>query len=250
VAIVILGAPIATRRWRVLGYLVVATVAAAGVMWLVLEVINRDNPSVVVNEIAECASVTVAASTGVIGFAQIAAAFTVVGPFVSSSWPSRSAPQVGAAVLLAFGRPDRRPTASAIRLALVEAGLPATGVHAAKVAARGSTPYMATLDSGSGLFVKVLGEGERAADLMFRFYRYLRLEDVGDDRPFVSLRRAVEHERWTPDASHLATGRPPACPSHRPPRPAPRERLRHPSRRAVAHRRRLRRGSSECLRPR
>ena len=44
------------------------------------------------------------------------------------------------------------------------------------------------------MFVKVLGETERAADLMFRLYRFLRLKDVGDDRPFSSLRRTVEHE--------------------------------------------------------
>ena len=44
------------------------------------------------------------------------------------------------------------------------------------------------------MFVKVLGESERAADLMYRLYRFLRLKDVGDDRPFSSLRRTVEHE--------------------------------------------------------
>ena len=30
---------------------------------------------------------------------------------------------------------------------------------------------------------------ERAADLMYRMYRFVRLKDVGDDRPFSSLRR-------------------------------------------------------------
>ena len=42
--------------------------------------------------------------------------------------------------------------------------------------------------------MKVLGEDERAADLLFRSYRFLRLKDVGDYRPFSSLRRTVEHE--------------------------------------------------------
>ena len=42
----------------------------------------------------------------------------------------------------------------------------------------------------------MLGEEERAADLMFRGYRFLRLKDVGDERPFSSLRRAVEHEAF------------------------------------------------------
>ena len=67
-------------------------------------------------------------------------------------------------------------------------------VHPAKVDARGSTPYFATLDDGTGLFAKVLGSQERAADLLFRVYRFLRLKNVGDDRPFSSLRRTVEHE--------------------------------------------------------
>jgi undecaprenyl-diphosphatase len=47
---------------------------------------------------------------------------------------------------------------------------------------------------GTGLFVKVLGSQERAADLLFRFYRFLRFKNVGDDRPFSSLRRTIEHE--------------------------------------------------------
>ena len=38
----------------------------------------------------------------------------------------------GVAVLLAFGRPDRRPTLAAIRSALVGSGLPVTDVRAAK----------------------------------------------------------------------------------------------------------------------
>jgi hypothetical protein len=95
-------------------------------------------------------------------------------------------------VLFAFGRPDRRPTIAAIRTALTNSGLPVTDVRPAKVDARGSTPYFATLDDDAGLFVKVLGEDERAADLLFRMYRFVRLEDV-DYRPFSSLRRSVAH---------------------------------------------------------
>ena len=47
---------------------------------------------------------------------------------------------------------------------------------------------------GQDLFVKVLGRDERDADLLFRVYRFFRLKNVGDQRPFSSLRRAVEHE--------------------------------------------------------
>ena len=101
---------------------------------------------------------------------------------------------VGAGVLLAFGRPDRRPTMAAIAQALGNAGLPVRDLQPASVDARASTPYFASLEDGQGMFVKVLGESERAADLMYRVYRFLRLKDVGDDRPFSSLQRTVEHE--------------------------------------------------------
>ena len=37
---------------------------------------------------------------------------------------------------------------------------------------------------------------ERAADLLFRVYRFFRLKNVGDNRPFSSLRRTVEHEAF------------------------------------------------------
>ena len=47
---------------------------------------------------------------------------------------------------------------------------------------------------GDRLFVKVLGRDERSADLMFRIYRKLQRRDLGDERPFSSLRRAIEHE--------------------------------------------------------
>ena len=44
------------------------------------------------------------------------------------------------------------------------------------------------------MFVKALGRDERSADLLFRAYRWIRLRKTGDHRPFVSLRRSVEHE--------------------------------------------------------
>jgi undecaprenyl-diphosphatase len=191
-------------------------------MWLVLQLLDREDPTLLVNEIAERAGLSDVHTSGEIGFAQFAAAFVVLGPFVSKRWRRAGAisltvlvllrflvgyylpgnvivsiplgAAVGAAVLLVFGRPDRRPTIAAIAQALASAGLAVRDLRAAKVDARGSTPYFAVLEDGQGLFVKVLGESERAADLMYRVYRFLRLKDVGDDRPFSSLQRAVEHE--------------------------------------------------------
>jgi len=213
--------PLITRRYRVLGYAALASLSAFGLMWLLRELIDRDSSIVIINEIASRAGLD-NSTVWSIQIAQTAALFTVVGPFVSRRWRRAGVVTLGVitligllvsvelpveaflalpvgamcgvAVLLVLGRPDRRPTLGAIAGALDNAGLTVSEVHVASVDARGSTPYFATLEDGSGLFVKVLGAQERAADLMFRVYRFLRLRDVGDDRPFSSLRRTVEHE--------------------------------------------------------
>ncbi len=44
--------------------------------------------------------------------------------------------------------------------------------------------------------MKALGQDERSADLLFRLYRWVQRHDLGDERPFSSLRRAVEHEAF------------------------------------------------------
>ena len=42
--------------------------------------------------------------------------------------------------------------------------------------------------------MKALTDRERSADLLFRLYRWARFRHLGDERPFSSLRRTVEHE--------------------------------------------------------
>ncbi len=214
--------PLVTRRYRVFGYVLAASALSYVLMTLVTRLVDRTGSDEVINEIAQRAGVTDDVSSGVIGLAQLSAAFIVVGPFVSRRWRragsitigvallgrllvSTSLPaealvalplgaMCGTAALLAFGRPNRRPTLAGIAAALAGAGLEVARVRPAAVDARGSTPYFATTADGDGLFVKVLGDEERAADLLFRSYRFLRFKDVGDGRPFSSLRRTVEHE--------------------------------------------------------
>ncbi|MGI9667474.1 MAG: hypothetical protein ACR2N2_10275, partial [Acidimicrobiia bacterium] len=101
---------------------------------------------------------------------------------------------IGAAVLLILGTPDRRPRGAAITEALARSGLQLESLSVAAVDARGSTPYFGTTVEGERLFIKVLTPEERAADNMFRVVRMARLKGVGDERPFSSLKRAVEHE--------------------------------------------------------
>lgn len=100
----------------------------------------------------------------------------------------------GAAALVAVGAPARRADVESIAAGLAAVSLPVDEITPASVDARGSTPYFAVMPGGDRLFVKVLGQDERSADLMFRIYRKLQRRDLGDERPFSSLRRAIEHE--------------------------------------------------------
>src|SRR4030095_10238590 len=78
--------------------------------------------------------------------------------------------------------------------ALARSGLEVASLERAGVDARGSTPYFAKLADGRRLFVKALGQDERDADLLFRAWRRLRLQNVGDELPYSTRRRADEHE--------------------------------------------------------
>jgi undecaprenyl-diphosphatase len=100
----------------------------------------------------------------------------------------------GALTLVLLGAPSRRPTVDAVVAGLRSVGLPVRELQAAGVDARGSTPYFGATDDGERLFVKALGDDERSADLLFRLYRRIEPRDFGDERPFSTLRRGVEHE--------------------------------------------------------
>jgi undecaprenyl-diphosphatase len=93
-----------------------------------------------------------------------------------------------------FGAPTRRPSGAAIMRGLGIAGVDMTSLERAGVDARGSTPYFGAAADGRRLFVKALGNDERSADLLFRMYRALLPHNLGDERPFSSLKRTVEHE--------------------------------------------------------
>ena len=103
---------------------------------------------------------------------------------------------VGSAALVVLGAPSRRPSAEAIKDGLAACGLDLAELEPASVDARGSTPYFGRGHDGQRYFVKAVGEDERSADLLFRIYRWIQRDDLGDERPFSSLRRAVEHEAF------------------------------------------------------
>ncbi|MGI9578633.1 MAG: lysylphosphatidylglycerol synthase domain-containing protein, partial [Microthrixaceae bacterium] len=214
-----LALPLLTRRLRTFGYVLAASIAVSLLMsgfdgWLGL--------TGAVNEAAIAAGLERSAIPDANEIASSAASVVVFSPFVTRRWrqalwtlfgvllvldvaisvhpPAATiialavGPMVGSATLLAFGRPTSRPKISAISRSLASAGLTITSLEAAAVDARGSTPYFAVSATDERLFVKVLGANERAADLLFRLYRRLRLRNVGDERPDSSLRRTVEHE--------------------------------------------------------
>ena len=100
----------------------------------------------------------------------------------------------GAAALVMLGGPSRRPTLATVSAGLADVGVPLAHLEQANVDARGSTPYFGATTDGQSLFVKALGVDQRGADLLFRMYRAVSRHQLGDERPFSSLRRTVEHE--------------------------------------------------------
>jgi len=107
----------------------------------------------------------------------------------------------GALTALLVKTPSQTPTAQEVAEALGRSGIAVASVRAASVDARASVPWFVTTDEGRKLFVKTQSPENRAADLLFRLYRWMRLRHPGDDWPEPSLRRAVEHEAFVALAS-------------------------------------------------
>ena len=101
---------------------------------------------------------------------------------------------VGAAVLVAFGVPDRRIGPGRDRGRAAGRGPAGDSVRPAEVETKGSRKFAAVAADGRRLFVKALGSDQRDADLLYRAYRAVRLRNVGDTRPAASLFHAVEHQ--------------------------------------------------------
>ena len=101
---------------------------------------------------------------------------------------------IGSLVLVLFGSPLRRPTPDDITDALARSACPVESLDPVAVGATGSTPYVANVGDGRRLSVKVLSDEERSADLLSRLYRWARFRNLGDERPFSSLKQEVEHE--------------------------------------------------------
>jgi undecaprenyl-diphosphatase len=101
---------------------------------------------------------------------------------------------IGAGILLMVGSPDRRPRGTDVAATLQRQGFDVASISMAETGKPDRRFLTAELRDGSRLFVKVRTAEERAAEILYRVYRMVKLRGFGDERPAISLRREVEHE--------------------------------------------------------
>jgi glycosyltransferase 2 family protein len=214
--------PLLLRRYRIIGYIVVAYLATALLVGVATWWLDQATSRSLLSTVVDRFGATSQGSLNLWTLAQLTSSFVILAPFVGRRWRQAGmvilagfvlgrivlvsglpaeiflvvaiGATVGIAVLLAFGRPDRRPTLEAVEAALASSALTRVTLEPYARGVRGARWYVATDTDGARLLVKVLSPDERSVDLMYRTYRYLRLKNIGDERPFSSLRRTVEHE--------------------------------------------------------
>jgi len=214
--------PLLLKRYRLIGYIVVANLATLLLVGVATWWLDRAASRSLLTTVVDRFGVTSKGSLNLWTLAQLTSSFVILAPFVGRRWrqagmaiiatfvlgrivlvPGLPAEiflvvaigaTVGVAVLLAFGRPNRRPTVTALRAALASSTLTPVALEPYALGVRGARWYVTTVAGGARFLVKVLSPDERSVDLLYRIYRYLRLKNVGDERPFSSLRRSVEHE--------------------------------------------------------
>ena len=221
-AALIVAVTLSHRQFGLLGRLIVAGLAAAGLTAGILVLLGDRHPDALADNLAQGSWLASAAFPSPALIAAAAAVIVAGSPWMSRPWrraawltlllvvvvriltgtvlPMKvllaiaAGVIVGAGVLVAFGAPDRRMGPSEIARALRSAGVPAESVRAAAVVARGSRKFAAAGADGQRWFVKAVGSDQRDADLLYRGYRAVRLRNVGDTRPEASLFQAVEHQ--------------------------------------------------------
>jgi uncharacterized protein (TIRG00374 family) len=218
VVVAILG----RRRFRLLAGLAAGAAAAAAMTAGIFYLLGDQHPDALADNLARDSWIAGAAFPGPPVIAGAAAVVVAASPWLSRPWRRAAwltvlvvvfariltgtilpmelivaiatGVTVGAAVLVAFGVPDRRMGPDEIADALRSAGLPVESVWAPDVDTKGSRPFAAVAADGRRWFIKALGSDQRDADLLYRAYRAARLRNVGDTRPAASLFQAVEHQ--------------------------------------------------------
>jgi glycosyltransferase 2 family protein len=110
----------------------------------------------------------------------------------------------GSAVLVAFGAPMRRVEAGTVLAVVRRLGIEATAIEEIDAGASNSRTFAIRAGSATTAFVKLLGRDERAAELLMRTVRRLRVRGLADERPGWSSSNLVRHEAL---ACSLAAGR-------------------------------------------
>lgn len=96
--------------------------------------------------------------------------------------------------LLAFGRHDLALRSSEIADALSTIGVTPARLERTGGDVGGFVPWAGAAADGTPISVKAFGRDQRSADLLARARRWVRFRSTGNQRPFASLRRDVEHE--------------------------------------------------------
>jgi glycosyltransferase 2 family protein len=210
------------RRFRLLGNVAAAAVVAGLLMWGIELLVDRNGPSELSANLVRGAWFGDAAFPSPALMAAAVAVVVVISRWQSAAWKRLTwmalgflavtrlvsgtvlpfsillAFAVGATVatglLVAFGAPDRRPGPADVVASLRAGGFPARSAELASVNGKGSRPFIVADGNGERFFVKILGQDQRDADLLYRGYRFVRLRNVGDVRPAASLKQAVEHQ--------------------------------------------------------
>jgi glycosyltransferase 2 family protein len=221
-AAVVVAAALRRRRFRLLAGLAVGAAAAAAIATGIFALFGGQHPDALTNNLARGSWLAGAAFPGPALIASATAVVVAAAPWLSRPWRRAAwltlllaaaarlltgtvlpmelilaiatGVTVGAAVLVAFGVPDRRMGPDEVAAALRRAGVPVESVRPAEVTAKGSRKFAAVAADGQRLFIKALGSDQRDADLLYRAYRAVRLRNVGDTRPAASLFHAVEHQ--------------------------------------------------------
>jgi glycosyltransferase 2 family protein len=221
-AVLVVAATVWHRRYRLLLGLAAGAVVAAGVTVAILLLLGDRHPAALTSNLAHGSWLASAAFPEPALIAGAVAVIVAASPWLSRPWRRAAwltlllvvvvrlvtgtvlpmelvlafatGLTLGAAVLVAFGVPDRRIAADEIAEALRAAGLPAESAWAADVESKGARPFAAAGVAGQRWFIKALGSDQRDADLLYRAYRAVRLRNVGDTRPAATLFQAVEHQ--------------------------------------------------------
>jgi undecaprenyl-diphosphatase len=219
---VVLAALVVRQRWRRIGLLVAAGAAGAA-LWALLDLV-LDLPGRLPDALA---GDTWIASTRfpTLPYLAGAAAATMVGkPWLSRSWRraadlsvvglavvmavagTAGVPElalaavagaaVGAALLVVFGAPNRRPPPDVVATALAAAGVPVDRLDLRRADGGRTQLYEAHTSDGDAVFLKVYSQDSRDADVLYRAYRTALLRGTQDRWPSQDLRHDVGYEAF------------------------------------------------------